>query len=106
MHLIYAWVPMEMLIRLRPVELPAFLLGVVVMVYAVANRDEFLYLIGAATGFGGVEAILITEAFGRIAKTRTPIARWVARILLVPSSFILGSVGFLIARWGFSHFDV
>jgi hypothetical protein len=94
---------MELLIRLRPAALLAFTLGVVVIVYAVANRDEMLYLVGAVIGFGGITAFLVTEAFGRIAKTRSIMARWAARIVLVPSLLVSGSALFLIVRWGFSH---
>ena len=97
---------MELLIRLRPANLVAFTLGVVVIVYAVANRDEILYLAGAAIGVGGITAFLVTEAFGRIAKTRSIIARWAARIFLVPSMLLSGSVLILIGRWGFSHVGV
>jgi len=94
---------MEILIRLRPADLLAFPVGVVVMVYAVANRDEILYLVGAAICFGGFTAFLVTEAFGRIAKTRSTVSRWVARVFLVPSLLISGSVLYLLGRWGASH---
>ena len=94
---------MEILIRLRPADLIALPAGVVVMVYAVANRDEILYLVGAATCFGGFAAFLVTEAFGRIANTRSTVSRWVARVFLVPGLLISGSVLYLLGRWGFDH---
>jgi len=97
---------MDILIRLRPAELLAFTLGVAVVVFAMANRDENLYLLGAAIGFGGITAFLVTEAFGRIAKTRSAISRWAARIFLVPSLVVSGSVFFLLGRWGFGYVGV
>jgi hypothetical protein len=97
---------MEILIRLRPANLLAFTLGVLMMVYAMANRGEILYLVGAAIGFGGITAFLVTEAFGRIAKTRSAVTRWLARIFLVPSLLVLVSVFFLIGQRGFNHVGV
>lgn len=94
---------METLIRLRPVDLVAFLLGAVAMVYATANRDELLYLLAVAICFGGSTAFLVTEAFGRIAQARSSASRWIARLFLIPSSLVSGSVLFLIVRYSFHH---
>ena len=94
---------MEILIHFRPAYFLAFPVGVLVMIYAVANRDEMIYLVGAATAFGGLTAFLATEAFGRIAKTRSKVSRWTARVFFVPGLLISGSVLFLLGRWGFSH---
>ena len=90
---------MERLINLRPFELIAFVTGVVIMVYATINRYEFIYLIGATIGFGGITAFLVTESYGRLAQGRSIFSRWIARIFLVPSTLISVYVLYLIVRW-------
>ena len=94
---------MEILIRLRPVCLILFVLGVAVMLHAMANRDEFLYIAAAAFGFSGMTVYLMTESFGRIAQARHSASRWIARILLIPCTLISVSAVVLIVRWSFHN---
>jgi len=94
---------MELIIRLRSVELLVFALSVMLIVHAVANRDETLYLFAVAAGSGGITAFLFTEAFGRISKTRPTLFRWGARVFLLPGLLVFGTALLFIGRWGFSH---
>ena len=90
---------MDRLIKLRPFELLSFVIGVVIMLYSTFNRDEYIYLIGATIGFGGLATFLVTESFGHLAQQRSIISRWMARIFLIPSALISLSVMYLIVRW-------
>lgn len=91
---------MKLLIRLRPFELLSFAMGLLTIIYSAANRDEVIYLLGAALSFWGITAFLVTEAFGELANERSSFSRWVARIFLVLSSFVSVSVLYIIIRWG------
>lgn len=90
---------MEILIRLRPATLFAFVLGIMLMAQATFNRDESLYLTGLATGFWGITAFLLTESFGRIAQARSAITRWIVRLFLLLTSLISVWVIYLTIRW-------
>ena len=91
---------MNPLFYVRMLAIVGLAVGGVTMGYAVANRDESLYLTAAAVCFGGLATFLGTEAFGRIARGRSRLSRWVARVFLLPCCLIAAAAIFALVQAG------